>query len=163
MKPILTSIDETIVVLLEGLGTVTLASEMDGGNTLGDAPVIVVEGHITDRADSGREKLLERKVRHRQERSMILSTYSDLSFVDVCRKVGYNNLVSGLRGRRCWLGAVCCRSDTSASGGAVGGSENLSLACTATTGAAASIPGTGGDDLADMCQQDCSSLFITQA
>ncbi len=63
MQRILTSVDETIVVLLESLGAVTPASEVDRSDALRNAPAVVVQSHVTEGANSSREKLLKRKVR----------------------------------------------------------------------------------------------------
>ena len=58
MEPILTSIDEAVVVLLERLRAIASAAEVDGGDSLGDAFAVVVQGNVAERSNGGGEELL---------------------------------------------------------------------------------------------------------
>lgn len=57
-QPILTAIDEPVVVGLVGLGAVTPLLEVDGGDALGATGGVVVESDIAKRADGGVEQVL---------------------------------------------------------------------------------------------------------
>ncbi len=76
----------------------------------------------------------------------------DLNFIDIRWEVGNDDLVRRLGRCGCRFCAVCYRSDTSPSGGAVGSPEDLSLACWAATGPTATSPGAGSDNLREMGQ-----------
>ena len=55
---ILTSIDESVVILLIGLCAVSLALEMHRGDTFGSASAVIVKRDILQGADRRMEQLL---------------------------------------------------------------------------------------------------------
>ena len=57
-EPILTAVNQPVVVLLERLGAVTAPREVHCGNALGTTLTIIVQGHVLERANRSGEKLL---------------------------------------------------------------------------------------------------------
>ena len=55
MRGILTPINEAVVVLLESLGAISPAREVNGSDTLRKTFVVVVKGDVAERADGSLE------------------------------------------------------------------------------------------------------------
>jgi len=58
-KAVLTAIDETIVVLMEGLVAVAFLLECHCGDTLGASARVKVKSDVSQRADGSAEEILE--------------------------------------------------------------------------------------------------------
>jgi len=86
---ILTPINQAVVVLLVGFGSVTLLLEKDICNSLRATRRIVVKSDVLERSDGRVEQFL------------------DLSFIHVRWKVGHDNLLRSLRRRG--SGFTSCR------------------------------------------------------